>query len=375
MEDTLRLGRIAGVSVGLHWSLGLIGGLLAIGLGRGRFPVEAPGYPSVEYFAAAGIAAVVFLACVLAHELSHAIVARRAGIGIDGITLWFLGGVTRMKSEATTPRAELAVSGAGPLTSFALGITMLGLGTALRSAAVSPLLVVALTWLGLINVVLAVFNVLPGAPLDGGRLLHAFVWSRHGDRRRATRAASRAGEILGAILIAAGLLEFATGAGGGGGLWIAFIGWFLRTGARVEEAHAEAQHALEEFTVADVMTPDPIIAPAWLTVAEFVESRRSSLEEALPVEDHDGTLLGTVSATQLRLVPGTRRTTTRLGDVVRPLSDVPTFDTAEPAAALLDRIAADDDGLALVLDADRLVGEVRQRDLARITVRNKVART
>jgi Zn-dependent protease len=243
MKDTIRLGRIAGVQVGLHWSLLLIGGVLAADLAGRRFPATAPGYSGPAYELAAGATAFLFLGCVLAHELGHAIVARREGIGVDGITLWFVGGVTRLTSDAATPRAELSVSGAGPLVSFVLGVVMVGGGTALHAGAVSPLLVAALTWLGVINIVLAVFNVLPGAPLDGGRLLYAFVWSRHGDRRRATRTASRAGEILGATLIGSGLLEFAFGAAAGGGLWIAFIGWFLLTGARAE-ANAAAARAV-----------------------------------------------------------------------------------------------------------------------------------
>jgi len=375
MKDTLRLGRIAGVSVGLHWSLLVIAGLLTAGLAEGRFPGEAPGYSNFEYVGAAAVTTAVFLACVLAHEVSHAVVARREKIGVDGITLWLLGGVTRMTTKVMTPEAELAISGIGPLTNLVLGVVLGGAGIAFNAAGISPLLVDILRWLGVINVVLAILNILPGAPLDGGRLLHAIVWHRHGDPLRATRVATRAGAILGAVLIGIGLAEFAFGTAVGGGLSLVLIGWYLRVGARVEEAHAEAQHALEDFTVADVTTRDPLVAPGWLTVAEFVASRRTSLEEALPVEDRDGTLLGTVSARQLRLVPRGRRTTTRVGDIVRPLSGVPTFGTAEPAAALLDRTAADDDGLALVLDADRLVGAVRRRDLARVTVRNQASAT
>jgi Zn-dependent protease len=234
VKDSVRLGRIAGIDVGLHWSVLMIGGLLAAGLARGRFPAHAPGYSNAEYVAAAGVAAFVFLGCVLAHELSHALVALREDIGVDGITLWLLGGVTRMTSEATTPRAELAISGAGPLTSLVLGVVMVVIALVLDAGAVSPLLVAVLSWLGVVNIVIAVFNALPGTPLDGGRLLHAFVWSRHGDRRRATRAASRAGSALGAILIASGLIELARGTAGGGGVWLAFLGWFLRTGARTE---------------------------------------------------------------------------------------------------------------------------------------------
>ena len=367
MNDSIRLGRIAGVKVGLHWSLLLIGGLLAAGLAGGRFPADAPGYSGAAYVLAAGATALVFLGCVLAHELSHAVVARRTGIGVDGITLWLLGGVTRLTSEATTPKAELEVSGAGPLASFVLGVVMVGVGIVLHAGALSPLLVAALTWLGVIKIVLAVLNILPGAPLDGGRLLHAFVWSRHGDRRRATRTASRAGEFLGAILIAFGLLEFAFGTAVGGGLWISFVGWFLRTGARAEEAHAEAHDALEDSTVADVMTRNPRVAPAGATVGEFVDGTpRMGLAEVFPVEDRDGRLLGVVSGRQLRLARRAGRNETRVGDIVQPLYRVPTFGPDQPATALLERTEPDADGLALVLDADHLVGTVDRHDLERI---------
>jgi Zn-dependent protease len=238
MKDGMPLGRIAGVNVGLHWSLLLIEGLLVGQLAGGRFPAAAPGYSEAQYLFAAGVTSFFFVGCVLAHELSHAVIARREGIGVDGITLSFLGGVTRLTSDATTPRVELAVAGAGPLTSLVLGVVTVSLAIALRASSVSPLLAAVLTWLGVVNLVVAVVNALPGAPLDGGRLLHAFVWSRDGDPRRATRVASRAGEILGVILIAAGLLEFVFARTRVGGLGIALVGWFLHNGARVEEARS-----------------------------------------------------------------------------------------------------------------------------------------
>jgi Zn-dependent protease/CBS domain-containing protein len=375
MKNSLRLGRIAGVNVGLHWSLLVIGALLAAGLAGGRLPVDAPGYSRAEYVLAGAAAAVVFLVGVLAHELSHAVVARREGISVAGITLWLLGGVTRMTSEPATPRAELVISGAGPFTSLVLGVVLVAAGIALRAAAISPLLVAVLTWLGVINLVLAVFNALPGTPLDGGRLLHAFVWSRRGDRLHATRIASRAGEILGAILIAIGVIEFALGTAVGGGLWLALLGWFLRTGARVERTHAVAHHALEYATVADVMTRDSLVAPAWASVGEFIDhTALPNRDEMFPVEDRDGTVVGVVSTKRLRRVPRSRRATTRIADVARPLASVPTFGPAEPATALLEHTTLDDDGFALVLDADHLIGTVGRDDLARVMARNSLAR-
>jgi Zn-dependent protease len=249
VKDTVRLGRIAGVGVGLHWSVLVLGALAAEQLAGRRFPARVPGYSIAEYQVTAVATAAVFLGCVLVHEVSHAVVARRRGVGVDGITLWLLGGATRMTSDPATPMAELAVAGIGPLTSFALGAVMIGFAIAGREGSVSPLLVDALTWLGVINLVLAVFNALPGAPLDGGRVLHALVWRRRNDEQHATRVASRAGQILGTILIAFGLFEFAFAASGGTGLWIALIGWFLLSAARAEAADATTHR------VGDIVQP------------------------------------------------------------------------------------------------------------------------
>jgi Zn-dependent protease len=234
MHDTVRVGRIAGVRVGLHWSLLVVGGLLTEQLDRGRFPADVPGYSSVEYLGAAVVTVVAFLGCVLAHELGHAVVARRAGVGVGGITLGFLGGVTRLTSETTTPRTELAVSCAGPLTNVVLGVILLGIGVGARAASVSPLVVAIVGWLGVINVVLALFNALPAAPLDGGRLLYAFAWIRYDDQRRATRIASRAGMMLGTVLAAVGVFELAVRGPVVRGLSLVLVGCFLGAAARPE---------------------------------------------------------------------------------------------------------------------------------------------
>lgn len=264
MNHSVRVGRIAGVNIALHWSLLLIGGLLATRLAGKTFPANTPGYTHAEYLVAAAVTTVVFLGCVLAHELGHAVVARRQRIGVDGITLWVLGGVTRLNSEALTPKAEWAVAGVGPLTSFVLGGAMVGLGIAGRAGAVSPLLVECLIWLGVINLLVAAFNVLPAAPLDGGHLLYAFAWSRHGDRRRALRTAGRAGEILGALVIVFGLIELALGANGGAGLLLTLVGWFLLAGARDEhtEAACNPHHvrSYDRWGARDRSSSDPVDA-------------------------------------------------------------------------------------------------------------------
>jgi CBS-domain-containing membrane protein len=161
----------------------------------------------------------------------------------------------------------------------------------------------------------------------------------------------------------------------GGGLWLALLGWFLRTGARIEETHAQELHALEHFTVADVMTGNPLVVPAGLDVGEFVDSYPMRLEEEFPVQDRDGVLLGIVSAKQLRLAARARRRSTRVGDLVQPLSALRTFRPGEPATSLLERTEADVHGLALVLDADHLVGTVSKDDLGRVVARDDMTKS
>jgi Zn-dependent protease/CBS domain-containing protein len=368
MRNSVRLGRIAGVEVALHWSLIVIGGLLAAGLSAGRFPDEAPGYPTAAYVVAGVITAVMFLVAVLAHEVSHAVVARHEGVEVDGITLWMLGGMTRMHGEAPTPGAELRITGAGPLSSLVIGVVFGALALGLDTANGSRLAVGVLGWLGVINVVLAVFNALPGAPLDGGRLLHAFLWWRHGDRLRATETASRAGQVLGWLLVGLGFVEFGFGSGLGGGLWLALLGWFLITSARAEEERARLQDVLQGRRVADVMTPNPTPVPGWVTARDFVDHYLLVHDDAaFPVVDTGGRTLGVVTLERVRSVPAHERATTTVAQVAVPVGDAATLAPGDPAPAVLDAFANGDGGPAvLVLDAGRPVGVVTAADLTRL---------
>ena len=365
MRDTIRLGRIGGVSVGINWTLIAVAALLTFGLAGGRYPAEAPGYSDGAYAVAGLVTAIVFLAAVLAHELSHALVAKREGLEVDGITLWLLGGVTRIEGEAGSPAAEVRISGSGPLASLVLGIVFVAAAFGVALLGGGRLLVAVLGWLGMINVVLAVFNVLPGAPLDGGRLLHAFVWWRGGNRLKATVAASRAGRALGYAFVAAGFGVFAF-SGTFDGLWLALVGWFLAGAARTEQGQAELRTALSGISVADVMTPDPVVGPGWLTVQAFIDDYvLTHRHSAFPVESWEGGLSGLVTLNRLRAVPPDKRQAVRVVDVAAPIAEVPTAAPGEPLAELLARIPATGDGRALVLDGARLVGIVTPSDVTR----------
>jgi Zn-dependent protease/CBS domain-containing protein len=304
------------------------------------------------------------------------VVARHEGVEVDGITLWMLGGMTRMHGDAPTPAAELRITGAGPLSSLVIGIALGGLALGLDALDASRLVVAVLWWLGLINVVLAVFNALPGAPLDGGRLLHAFLWWRRGDRLRATETASRAGQVLGWVLVGLGFVEFGFGSGLGGGLWLALLGWFLITSARAEEERARLQDVLQDRRVSDVMTPNPTPVPGWVTARDFVDHYLLVHRDlAFPVVDDAGQVTGLVTLERVRALSPAARGTATVAQVATPIAEAPTVAPTDPAPTLLDAFAqVDVPPAVLVLDGGRPVGVVTESDLSRLVTSGGASR-
>ncbi|MFF0041561.1 site-2 protease family protein [Streptomyces mirabilis] len=366
MNDTLSLGRIVGVRVGLHWSVLVIVALVAVALARGRFPDAHPGHSDIAYWALAVLTAVVFLGSLLTHELAHAVVARRNGVQVDGITLWMLGGAARLHDEAPTPAAELRIAGVGPLTSLLAGGVLAGVAAGLDALHASGLVVEAFVWLAAINVLLAVFNALPAAPLDGGRLLRAYLWHRTGDRLRATRGASSAGRALGWFMVVTGFVAVLYGRDLSG-LWAALIGWFLIGAATAEARQAEMRSLLGGVPVSRVMTPDPVTVPATATLADllaegpFGQYRHS----AFPVLAADGSVTGVITLRRVDATPPQARASTMVHEVMRPLGDIVTAAPEEPVLDLLPRLQASPVRRALILDEGRLVGILTIADVTR----------
>ncbi|MGF1596672.1 MAG: site-2 protease family protein [Acidimicrobiales bacterium] len=261
MRASMRLGNIAGVSVGIHWSVALIAVLLTISLAGTILPASAPGLASAAYLVAALATAGLFLSSIVAHELGHSIVARRNGIGVRDITLFALGGVAALETEPRTPGAAARIALAGPAVSVAVGAGSLVAALAAGGAGFSTLTVAALTWLGVINLALAVFNMIPALPLDGGRVLQAALWKRGGDRHRATISAATVGRYAGWLVVGVGVFQFIQG--GGGGLWTAFIGFFIVTSARAEEFRARFDRRREEWARTTSPPFGPQEWPGW----------------------------------------------------------------------------------------------------------------
>lgn len=359
MKPSVKLGRIFGIEVGVHWSVLVIAGLLAYGL--------TGGVSDLALWIVAIFAVVLFLASLLAHELAHSIVARRNGMQVHGITLWLLGGVAQLGGEMPSAGVELRVAAAGPATSIALGAGFFLLAVAgAASGLVSSLVVSAIGWLAFVNVVLAVFNLIPAAPLDGGRILAGTLWAIHGDRTRAEITATQAGKVVGFGLIAAGVggtlfdIPFVT-------IWTALLGWFIVTAATAEQRHARLSRTLGELRVRDVMTMNPETTRGWVTVDAFVDAARlvPPRHHVFPVEQWEGGISGIVTLDALQAVPPEARLTTRVVDVAVPL---PSVTIASPDDRLVDLVSRGSQARlphALVFSSGALVGIVTPTDLER----------
>ncbi|MEV4086341.1 site-2 protease family protein [Nonomuraea fuscirosea] len=367
MRSSIPLGRIAGVQVGLNLSVLVIVVILVAGLALGRFPVVFPGYSPVVYLLAGLASAVLFLASLLAHELAHAVTARRHGIEVERITLWLLGGVAELRGEPRSPGADLKIAVVGPGASLLAGVVF-GVLAGLVAAAGGPALLAGMfSYLAAVNVLLAVFNLIPAAPLDGGRVLRAALWARWGDRARAAIAAARAGRVFGYVLIALGFLQVVTGSGFEG-LWLALIGLFLVNAASAEEQHARLGTALYGVRVGDVMSGPPVAAHPDETVSSLIEGvvMRQRLS-TYPLVDENGAFVGLVTLNRIRRVPPDRRPDTLLRDIACPPREVPQAAPEEALTDLLDRMGGCTDGRAVVLDqAGRLIGLITPTDISRV---------
>lgn len=258
MNGQIRLGSIFGIEVKLHYSWFVIAALVTISL-AGQLMAADAGWSGPAIWAAAIVTALAFFAALLAHEFAHALVARARGTPVPSITLFALGGMARMSREASDARSEFWISIAGPLTSILIGAAALGLALSLGwnyDVAPSSAAMAMLVWFGFINIALALFNLIPGFPLDGGRVLRAAIWGVTGNQLRGTVMAAAIGQAVAVVLIVLGILSAFRGSNFGG-LWLAIIGLFLSMAGRVEAAQSMLMERLRGVRVADVMAPAP----------------------------------------------------------------------------------------------------------------------
>jgi Zn-dependent protease/CBS domain-containing protein len=363
VTPSIRLGRLFGIEIGANWSLIFIFALVTWTLATQVLPADAPGFAPLLYWLTAIVGAVLFYLCLLAHELSHALVARSHGVKVEGIILWLFGGVSRLEGEPANARSEALIAGVGPLTSFVVAGVAFGLAAVTQF---NTLLSDLFAYLTFVNLALGLFNLVPAFPLDGGRLLSSYLWWRSGSRLRGVHNAVRVGRVFAYLMIAAGVLELFFGAVANG-IWIAFLGWFLLSAAASEEAGSAVRSLLRSVPVSAAMTSPVVTLPDWVTVEQFLESVAPNHSfTTYPVHEASGRVTGVVRLRDLVRMSAPDRSERHLIDVARPIGDVPVTNPREDLAALIQRVGSALEQRVLVFDNGSLVGILSPADVARI---------
>ncbi len=363
MNSSVRLGSVGGVEIGVHYSWLLVFLLVASTLAIGLFPQQYPGLGVATYWGMGFAASLLLFASVLVHELAHSFLARARGLSVGGITLFVFGGVSNISDEPRTPSDELMIAAAGPITSIVLGGIFWGLWFA-TGAGFSPAEGVLLYLAG-INILLAVFNLIPGFPLDGGRVLRAILWWATNSLRKATRIAARVGQGVSLLFILGGLLLAFSGALISG-IWLMLIGWFLNNAAEASYRQVEATEMLRGMTVREAMNPNPMTVEADVPLSEVVHDYLlQRAVRALPVVA-DGRLVGMATVNEIRSVPRGQWDETPVGFVMTRADDLQTVAPTDDLAKAVTVLARHDVNQLPVVANGRLVGLLSRGNVIRL---------
>jgi len=332
MGSGWKVGRVAGIDLAIHPSWLVIAFLLTFSLADAFFPRLIPGWTTGQYWLVGVGTALLFFASVLAHEFSHAIVARRLGLKVAGITLFIFGGATSIETDSRSARDEALIALAGPAASLVIGGVLLAIGALVTQPEVSAIV----GWLGIINVVLGAFNLVPGYPMDGGRVLRAILWRVRGDPLTATRQAAMVGRVIGYLMVAGGIYWALRSRDIGSGLWLALVGWFLATSAEATMQQAGIERSLSGVRVRDAMDATPAAISPNESVADLVSERMLRGDDrSFLVRHPDGGLAGMVTLGDVRRLPRESWADRRVTDIMTRYGDLATIGPDEPLADAL----------------------------------------
>jgi Zn-dependent protease len=355
-----------GVPVGLNWGVLVVAVVLALSLARVSLPVAAPNHPSSAYWFAAVVGVLAFLGSLLGHELGHSWVAGRNDVRVVEITLWLFGGVAKLEGDADNPGAEFRIAAAGPAMSALLGAASAGLAVALDAAQGNTVLVGLLWWLALVNAVLAVSNLLPAFPLDGGRMLRATMWRRTGRKRSATRRSSLIGQVLAGALALAGVAVFVW-LSKWSGAWTVALALFLFVAARSEWLASVPQPELLSRAVGDLGRRLPAPLPSGATVADL--EQLAAAHPGVPlltVVDPSGRVASVVVPDAVMRIPPAQRRVVPVTALTEPLWSLPRVHPAEPVQAVLERLGRGQHWRALVTDGSDVGSVLCSEDVERV---------
>ncbi len=340
MRSHIKIGRIFGVRIGLHYSWFLIALLIVFSL-SGEYRLKYPNWSHGLVLALSITTAFLFFLSLLLHELSHSLMAKAHGLSVREITLFALGGVASIEQDATNARSEFMIAVVGPLTSAGIGLTCLAVAHALVGSATLGPLRALLLWLGYINLGLAAFNLIPGYPMDGGRILRAILWWKTGSLDRSTRIAARTGQIVAIVFIALGIVGYFTG-GGLGGLWIAFIGWFILQAARESYIEIGLKRSLLGVRVSDVMTRECPTVDSQMSLQTFVEEQLLPTGRRFFIVTEAGRVAGLITPHEVKHVDRALWPVTRLDFAMRPLSKLRAITPNSPLIKALEVMAREE---------------------------------
>lgn len=354
----LKLGQLRGVAISMDPGVLPLLAILSFLLATSVLPHSVPDHVPLTYWTVAIVVSILFVASLLMHELAHSLVARRLGLGVTGITLWLLGGVSEMDSEPETPGVGFLIAVVGPLASLATGGLFLAASMGLDAASGPPIYVAALQWLGIVNVVLGAFNLLPAAPLDGGHVVAAIMWKVRGDRIGGQISAAFLGRILGAALAALGVVQLIF-TGSWFAIWNVGLGLMLFQSARFREQALRIQRAVAGKRVGELMDTSARAASPTATISQVVSSTLGiGNQSAVPIVDWDGRVVGLVEANDLYAVPKERWDDTTALSVGRSVGSFVTAVPTDRVTDLLERMSEQRRRHAAVLVDGHLIGIV-----------------
>ncbi|MBZ5719880.1 MAG: site-2 protease family protein [Acidobacteriia bacterium] len=376
MQAQIKLGRIAGIAVGLHYSWFIIALLITLSL-AGHFHSVTPQWSSSVVWASAIITSLCFFAALLMHELAHSLVAKAHGMRVQAITLFALGGISQIESDVPDAKTEFWMAIAGPITSTIIGCVFLGIafwsGWRPRAAPAQPAVAVCL-WLGYINLVLAAFNMIPGFPLDGGRILRAVVWRITSNADGSMRVAAKAGEAVAFAFIVLGLMRFFVGASFGG-LWWAFIGWFLLDASRTSYAQTELLAELRDRRVGEMMERDCPTVDGTSSLQEFVDRYLLPTGGRCFIVEQGDQVVGLITPNEVKGVERALWPSRRVDSVMRPLQELHVVTPDTPAIQALQMMSREDVNQLPVVSNGRLEGIFSRRHVLRfLQIRGELLR-
>jgi len=367
MKAQIKLGRIFGVEIGLHYSWFIIALLITFSL-AGQFQANNPQWSDGLRWGIAIVTAALFFVSIVIHELSHALVAKLRGLPVRSITLFALGGIAQIEKEAADPKTEFWMGIIGPITSFVIGIVCLVITVALGwrppDFPQRPLPAMFM-WLGYINIGLAIFNMIPGFPLDGGRVLRGAIWWITGNAKRATTIAARVGQVIAFVMILFGVMQFFQGAGING-LWLAFIGWFLLSASRESHAQMVITEGLQGLRVGDVMSPDYPTVEAYTNLNTFAEEHLMRTGRRFFVVLLNGSPEGIITPNEISPVPQPQWSYKTVADVMRPLEGTQTVGPNTPIVEALEIMAHQDLNQLPVIKEGRLAGLISRAHILQL---------